>query len=344
MKLIVVTQHVDPDHPSLGATVPMLRALAARVDKLVVLADGAAPGALPANCSVRLFSARTRLGRGLRFLRVLLAELRGADAVLAHMCPIYAVLAAPVARPQGVRVLLWYTQWHASPTLKVAERAATRVLSVEQGSFPLTSRKLDAIGHGVDAAELGCRGADPGGPTLNVCALGRYSSVKGYATIIRAVGEALARGLDVRFAVHGPVSNEQERRHKDELSQLAAELGLSDRVALGEALPRSQALAYLARSNVLVSATVHGAADKVVLEAALSCTPVIVPDHAFTALVPEPLRFRTDDPGSLADALERYARLDAAERQRLGETLRGRALEGHTVESWADAVVRIASA
>ena len=42
MKLIVVTQHVDPDHSSLGATVPMLRALAARVDELVVLADALA--------------------------------------------------------------------------------------------------------------------------------------------------------------------------------------------------------------------------------------------------------------------------------------------------------------
>jgi glycosyltransferase involved in cell wall biosynthesis len=167
--------------------------------------------------------------------------------------------------------------------------------------------------------------------------------VKGYATIIRAVGEAVARGLDVRLAVHGPVSNEQERRHRDELSLFAAELGLSERIVLGEALPRPQALAYLARSNVLVSATVRGAADKVVLEAALSCTPAIVPEHAFAVLVPESLRFRADDPGSLADALERYARLDPAERQRLGETLRQRALEGHTVESWADAVVRIAA-
>ena len=277
MKLIVVTQHVDPDHPSLGATVPMLRALAARVDELVVLADGAAPGALPANCRVRLFSARTRFGRGARFLRALLSELSGADAVLAHMCPIYAVLAAPVARPRGVRVLLWYTQWHASPTLRVAERAATRVLSVEQASFPLASRRLDAIGHGVDAAQLACRGADPGGPVLNVLALGRYSSVKGYATIIRGIAEAGARGLDVRLAVHGPVSNDAEHRHRDALSLLAAELGVSERVVLGEALPRPQALAYLSRSNVVVSATVRGAADKVVLEAALSCTPVIVP-------------------------------------------------------------------
>ena len=344
MKLIVVTQHVDPQHPSLGATVPKLRALAARVDELVVLADGAAPGALPANCRVRTFAAPTRVGRGLRFLRALLAELRGADAVLAHMSPIYAVLAAPVARPRGVRVLLWYTQWHASPTLRVAERAATRILSVERASFPLASQKLDAIGHGIDAGELACRGADPGGPPLNVLALGRYSSVKGYATMIRGVGEAVARGLDVRLAVHGPVSNEPERRHREELALLAAELGLSERVVLGEALPRSQALASLARSNLLASATVRGAADKVVLEAALSCTPAIVPEHAFAGLVPDLLRFRPDDPGAFAEALERYARLDAAERQRLGETLRQRALDGHTVDSWADAVVRIASA
>ena len=344
MKLIVVTQHVDPDHPSLGATVPKLRALADRVDELVVLADGATPGALPASCRVRLFAARTRIGRGLRFLRALNAELRGADAVLAHMCPIYAVLAAPVARARGVRVLLWYTQWHASTTLKAAERAATRVLSVEHDSFPLASGKLEAIGHGIDAEELACRGADPGGSVLNVIALGRYSSVKGYPTIIRGVGEAVARGADVRLAVHGPASNEHERRHRDELSRLARELGLSDRVVLGEAVPRSQALAWLARSNLLVSATVRGAADKVVLEAALSCTPVIVPHHAFAGLVPDTLRFSADDSGMLADALERYARLDPNERQRLGETLRERALRSHTVDSWADAVVRVASA
>ena len=345
MKLIVVTQHVDLDHPSLGATVPKLRALASRVDELVVLADGAAPGtALPPNCTVRLFGSRTRAGRGLRFVRALLAELRGADAVLAHMVPLYAVLAAPLARPRGVRVLLWYTQWHASPMLRLAERAANRVLSVETGSFPLRSRKLDAIGHGVDAVELACRGADPGGSSLDVLALGRYSAVKGYATMIRGVGEAVARGLDVRLAVHGPVSNEPERRHRDELSSLAEGLGLSRRVVLGEALPRPQALASLARSNVLASATVRGAADKVVLEAALSCTPAVVPEHAFVSLVPDELRFRADDPGSFADALQRYAALDPDERRRLGETLRERALGSHTVDSWADAVVRIASA
>ena len=39
MRLVVVTQQVDPASPVLGATVDTLRALAARVDELVVLTD-----------------------------------------------------------------------------------------------------------------------------------------------------------------------------------------------------------------------------------------------------------------------------------------------------------------
>ena len=40
-KLIFATQKLDPDDPVLAATVPMVRALAARVDELVVLCDSA---------------------------------------------------------------------------------------------------------------------------------------------------------------------------------------------------------------------------------------------------------------------------------------------------------------
>ena len=88
MRLVVVTQQVDPASPVLGATVDKLRALATRVDELVVLADAAVEGVLPANCRVRLFRATHRAGRGIRFETALARELaRGPRpaAVLAHM-------------------------------------------------------------------------------------------------------------------------------------------------------------------------------------------------------------------------------------------------------------------
>jgi glycosyltransferase involved in cell wall biosynthesis len=337
-RLVFITQQVDPGHPVLAATVAKLRALAERVDELVVLADGAAEGALPANCRVKTFAAPTRVGRGLRFLRALLPELRDADAVVAHMVPLYAVLAAPLARARGVPVLLWYTQWRASRVLRLAERVVTRVLSVEESSFPLRSRKLLAIGHGLDPEQLACRGAAPG-TGVRLLALGRYSAVKGYATMLHALRLARDAGLDATLTIHGAVSNDAERRHRAELERLMGELDLGDAVVLGDAVPRDQALAYLVRLDALVSATVRGAADKVVLEAAFSCVPAIVPDWAFAGLVPDELRFAGGDPASLAARLQDFAQLDAGARQRLGETMRERAAARHSVDSWADAVV-----
>jgi len=58
MKLAVVTQAVDLDDPILGATVPKLRALAERVDELVVLTLREGEHGLPGN--VRISSSGIR--------------------------------------------------------------------------------------------------------------------------------------------------------------------------------------------------------------------------------------------------------------------------------------------
>jgi len=97
MKLVVITQRVDPDDPALGATVPMLRALAERVDELVVLTLSARDASLPENVRVKVIAAPPPVLRGARFAAALVPELRPRPvAVLAHMSPIYAVLAAPL--------------------------------------------------------------------------------------------------------------------------------------------------------------------------------------------------------------------------------------------------------
>src|SRR3954470_8989651 len=184
-KLVFVTQQVDPGHPALAATVPKIKALAERVDEVVVLADRALPGVLPGNCRTRSFAARTRAGRGARFEAALAAELvRRPAAVVAHMCPIYAVLAAPLARPGGVRVLLWYTHWRASRLLRAAERVSNAVLTVDRRTFPLESRKVRAIGHGIDLSEFSCSDR-VARPDLRAVALGRYSAAKGLETVLR---------------------------------------------------------------------------------------------------------------------------------------------------------------
>ena len=306
-KLVFITQQVDPGHPALAATVPKIRTLAAHVDEVVVLADGAVPGVLPDNCRVRTFRAPHKALRGARFEAALGRELRGlrGGAVVAHMCPIYAVLAAPLVRPLGVPLVLWFTHWRASGLLRAAERVSTAVTSVDERSFPLASRKLRAIGHGIDLDEFPCS-PPRDGDGLRLLALGRYSTAKGLDVSVAAVPLA---GDDVELHVHGPALSDEERAHRVELEQLVSELGLGGRVTLGDAVPRSELPELFARHDVLVNNMRAGAPDKVVYEAAASCLPVLASNPIFDELLEPEQRFTRWDPGALAERVRALAQL-----------------------------------
>jgi glycosyltransferase involved in cell wall biosynthesis len=340
-KLVFVTQQVDPEHPALAATIPKIAALAQRLDEVVVLADSAVAGALPANCRVRTFGAGSKAGRGLRFERALAAELRERPlGVVAHMAPVFAVLASPLARPLRVPVVLWYTHWHASPTLRLAARLVNAIVSVDRRSFPLDSPKVRAIGHGIDVAEFECVSRDLH-DGLTALALGRYSEAKGLGVVLRALRLALDRGLDVRLEAHGPALNDAERAQRAELARLAAELELGDRAVLGDAVPRRELPALFARSDVLVNNMRAGAPDKVVYEAAASCLPVLASNPVFDSLLPADARFEREDPASLADAVARFAELDAAARADRGRALREQVEREHSVEHWAERLIDV---
>jgi glycosyltransferase involved in cell wall biosynthesis len=334
VRLVFVTQEVDPASPVLGATVAKIRALAERVDDVAVLADRAVAGALPDNCRIRLFAARTRAGRGLRFERALASEFGRRPrpaAVLAHMCPIYAVLAAPLARPLGVRVLLWFTHWKPSRQLRLAERVSSTVLTVEPRSFPLASGKVKPIGHGIDLAGFSC--ADrPAGNGLTLLSLARTSRAKGLEAVIRAV----ALVPHARLVQHGPSLTAEERRHRGELEALVRDLGVGDRVVVGGPVPRDEVPGLLSGADALVNNMRAGATDKAVFEAAAACLPVLASNPALDRFLPSELRFEPDDPESLAEGIRH---LSAVDRAALGRRLRERVEREHSVAGWADRVV-----
>ena len=339
MRLVVVTQQVDPASPVLGATVAKLRALAARVDELVVLADSAVAGALPANTRVRLFRAPTKAGRGARFETALVAELARRprpSVVLAHMCPIYAVLAAPLARPLGCRVLLWFTHWRASRLLRIAEHVSSTVVSVDRNSFPLSSNKLVAIGHGIDLNAFRCTERRRG-EQIRLLALGRTSPAKGLETVIRAV----AKVPDATLITHGPSLTDEERRHRNELECLVSELNVGDRVTLGEPVSRERVPELMAGVDALVNNMRAGAPDKVVYEAAATCLPVLASNPVFAGFLHDELRFPRGNVAALAARIRGLAELDLAA---IGVELRGRVECEHSTDSWADRIVELASA
>ena len=126
----------------------------------------------------------------------------------------------------------------------------------------------------------------------------------------------------------------------------STELGVAESVELGGPIPRTEIAALLAASHALVNNMRPGAPDKVVYEAAAACRPVIASNPLFDELLDDlqpPLRFPLDDVGGLAARITAVASLPPGARASIGATLRERVLERHSVDSWADAVVKLST-
>jgi glycosyltransferase involved in cell wall biosynthesis len=342
-RLVFITQVVDPDDPNLGATTAKIAALAARVDEVVVICDRGRADALPSNCRVRTFGAVRRGQRAHRYVGALVAELRERPvAVVAHMVPLYAVVAAPLVRPRRIPLMLWYTHWKSHVVLRLAALLSTDLLSVDERSFPLRSRKVHAIGHGIDLSEFPCAAEPSGGKALRVLSLGRYSRAKKLDELIEGVRLARERGVDAVFAVYGTTGAPELDAYKAELEALARGL---DWVTIGDPIARTEVPAAYAGADVVASD--FNSPDKVVFEACASCRPVLASDASFDGLfegIEPPLGFERGRPETFAARLEALAALDGAARLAIGKELRERVRKHHSVDTWADAILRLADA
>jgi glycosyltransferase involved in cell wall biosynthesis len=328
VRIVFVTQVADPAHPVLGATLAKIRALAARVDEVVVIADTIDSSALPENARGKSFAAPSQAARGVRYVAALAPELiRRPVAVVAHMAPIYALLAAPLARPLRVPLLLWFTQQAGGPALSAAERVVDRVLTVDERSLPIQSSKVRAIGHGIDLTAFPCV-HERRPPLRRLLGLGRYAPVKRWSTVLHALPEL----PEATFSIHGPMLTDADRRHRPELEGVALELGVAERVTFGDAVGYSQIASLFGLADAVVNATRGNTADKVVYEAAAACLPVFAASPVFDTLLPEELRFHGDHPGSLAGRVRDY-------NGGAGPELRRRVEAAHSVDGWADRVL-----
>ena len=343
MRLVFVTQTLDPEHGSLAQTLDLVGALAPRVEELHVLAREDRWGEAPDNVTVRTFGAHGKIGRGASFERELAGALPGTDGVLVHMVPTFAVLAAPQARLRRVPLLLWYTHWNASRTLRLATRLADVVLSVDRASFPLATPKVRGIGHAIDVHRFDGSPPVPHEGPLRLLALGRTARWKGLATLVEAFRAA---EVDATLEVRGPSLTPDEERHRLELVEASAG---DPRISIEPAVRRADVPELLRAADVFVSpAEPHAGStlDKAVYEAAACARPVVTTNSAlapFLRDLPLPLLAPARDPERLGLAIDAVVRADPAQRAAVGAELRSRVIRDHSLEHWADRVIQVVS-
>jgi glycosyltransferase involved in cell wall biosynthesis len=234
-------------------------------------------------------------------------------------------------------VLVWYAHWHATATLRAAERLATAIVTTDRRSFPLASEKVVPVGQAIDVERFACRERRSGAVTEAI-ALGRYSPAKGYEQMI----EAVVRVENTRLRVYGPTLTAEEVEHKRKLREIVSTLQLHERVELNDAVERAEVPRLMAEADVLLNNMRGGTSDKVVYEAGASCVPALASNPVFDDVLPAEWMFVREDVDALAGRLRAFAELDDGARAALGGVLRERVLAGHSVESWADRILDVA--
>ena len=354
MRLLLITPKLDPTDDLFGHVNGWATALARRLDRLYVLALWPGRPDLPPNARfATLGKADDQLDAGSVLSRVswlarlqrIVARLcaRGEiDAVLAHMGPVFAVGAAPIARLAGRPTFLWYAHGHVSPMLRMAHALVDGVGTSTPEGFRIPSQKVTITGQGIDLERF--RPAESWPAEERLLSVGRFSPVKQHHTLIAALFEpGLATRADLNVELVGGVHSYSESFYLESLRSRASALGLVQRINFISGLPHAQIVTAYQRATLFATASVTGSLDKVVLEAAACGLVPIVSNPAFRELYGDrwsELSFGPDgDAVGLSERIAAWLDRPPAERRAVALEIRARIEREHSVDHWADAVV-----
>ena len=346
LRLLWFNLATDADAPNLGFTTEWINALARHCEYIDVISMRV--GRVDVAANVRVFSLGKERGfgearRAFRFYRLLWTLLRARrhDACFAHMQPLFAAMAAPLLRLHGVPLTLWYAHRSVTLRLRLAEMAATRVVSPSRDSFRLPGDKLRITGHGIDVDRFSP--TEPARGNFTILCLGRIAPVKRLETLLSAAELMADQGAQFRVRLLGTVYP-QDRPYAEALQAQVERSGMTDCVEFADAVPHERVPAELRRAHVMVNLSATGSVDKAVLEAMACAIPVVCANEAFVEMLsPWAGQVLTppDDPKILAQRLQGLMAMESGARLELGLELRALVERDHSLQNLVEKLLAV---
>lgn len=158
--------------------------------------------------------------------------------------------------PQG----LWYSHSHADSFLKISKIWIDHFFSSTMESFPIKSRKLHAVGHGIDVSKFEIFYNRK--PRYNIISIGRVARIKNLEKIIVAIAESKKAQIELHL-----VGRRSDYEYSEYLVNLATQSGV--KVKFHEPISYSFIPETLAKYQYIFTGTPKSV-DKAVLEGALA--------------------------------------------------------------------------
>jgi len=351
LRVLMITQKVDLDDDILGFTHTWVNKLAERVERLYVLALAVGRHSLRDN--VELFSmgkerGNSRLERLVNFNRVVagLVLTRRVDLLFIHMCPRYAILAAPYAKLMRVPMVMWYAHGSVNPELRIAHSLVDKVVTSTREGFRLKSDKVSIVGQGIDTDRFKPPDVRKEGNTKLILSVGRISPIKDYETLVKAAGILVneKEREDLEFMVVGDVGTEAQRKYLDKIKGLVRECQLERHFRFVGSVPHSEVVKYYQNCDVFVNLSPTGAIDKAALEAMACAEMPLVCNESFKEVFgdyADRLMFEKGNAGDLVGKVLDVIETNTGSRLILERALRDIVVQEHSVEGLINKLVGV---
>lgn len=308
MRLLIITQVIDTEHPVLGFFHRWVLEFAKHCEQVHVVALQVGTHHLPDNVTVHSLgkeSGASRLKYLWRFYRYIWQLRHDYDNVFVHMNQIYIILGAPLWRLWGKRIGLWYAHGAVTVSLRLSVWLSHVVFTSTEQGMRVETTKRAVVGQGIDPEQFTPQQHDRG-QTHTLITVGRIAASKNIDTLLRAVALVKEQGVALEFSIVGSATTPDEQRYEQDMKALATKLQLDAIVTWVGPKPHEQLPELFAAADLFIHDGSTNSLDKTLVEASFAGCTVISSNPSYRglteAIAPE-LLFPPKDHQALASII-----------------------------------------
>jgi len=283
MKLLIVCQTIDKNHPILGFFHRWVEEFAQHFEHIHVIALQEGEHNLPKNVTVHSLGKENVASKfkQLSTFYSLLSKLhREYDAVFVHMNPEYIVLAGWMWRLTGKKIGLWYNHTIGSFWLRIAQPFTNTVFHTSPFAYTARYKNALRMPAGIDTNVFKPHPEVVKIPR-SIYFQGRIAPAKNVHILLEACALLHSEGVVDILTLVGPENTE----YTDTLRKKYSDLIQSGVVNFKGPIQNNQTPQLYAAHSLSVNLTADGNYDKTVLESMSCGTPAIVASAAFDDIV-----------------------------------------------------------
>lgn len=330
MNLLIITQKVDDQDDLLGFFVEWIREFANHFEKIYVITLAKGNYTLPNNVTIASLGKekkRSKFVQAFLFFWHSFKFTPKVDGVFAHMSPIFAIAAWPLAVIFRKKILLWYLHRSVTLRLRVAEKLSYKVVTAVAESLKFKSNKIVEVGHGINLDKFikNRQWAKKENEPWRILSVGRISPIKNYETLIDAGKLLRGRGVSFVIKIIGRPVMPGDSEYMKQLKLRVKDAGLEKLVNFSGFVPYSEIQNYYFESDIVVNLTPTGGIDKTILEAMAAGSITLASNAVFNAdfgTYAQSLLFYYGNPKDLADKIEKIISLPSQEKEKISLFLR----------------------